>query len=211
MRKKIIILSIVAAVLGLGFNSYAQLANVKRTLENYWFAGDNQVRFGATPNANISYTGGNLVLDVTSGGGQVSIPDGINLGTSNLSVSESLLFEGSMVNSFQTTLQVANPTSDRTVTIPDESGTMALQSDCMSMVASSINPTEQGTSEDYINLIDSSISETESDQDKYIVPVNMVGRNMRALVDVAPGVGNDPWTITLRDDSANTVFDLCHR
>lgn len=40
----------------------------------------------------------------------------------------SLVFEGSSPDNFETTLAVANPTADRTVTLPDVSGTVALES-----------------------------------------------------------------------------------
>ena len=35
-----------------------------------------------------------------------------------------LVFEGSSADDFETTLQVTNPTSDQTITIPNETGTM---------------------------------------------------------------------------------------
>ena len=39
----------------------------------------------------------------------------------------SIVFEGSSVNDFETTLTVTNPTGDRTITLPDATGTIALQ------------------------------------------------------------------------------------
>ena len=36
----------------------------------------------------------------------------------------SIAFEGSTANDFETTLTVTDPTADRTITIPDESGTV---------------------------------------------------------------------------------------
>lgn len=40
----------------------------------------------------------------------------------------SIVFEGSSADAFETTLIVTNPTADRTITLPDSSGTLALQS-----------------------------------------------------------------------------------
>ena len=40
-----------------------------------------------------------------------------------------IIFEGSSVDESQTTLQVTNPTADRTITLPDATGTIALTSD----------------------------------------------------------------------------------
>jgi hypothetical protein len=40
----------------------------------------------------------------------------------------SLLFEGATDNAFETTLAVTDPTADRTITLPDTTGTVALTS-----------------------------------------------------------------------------------
>ena len=41
----------------------------------------------------------------------------------------SILFEGATANDFETTLAVTDPTADRTITLPDATGTVALTSD----------------------------------------------------------------------------------
>ena len=43
--------------------------------------------------------------------------------------SSSILFEGATANDFETTLEVTDPTADRTITLPDATGTVALTSD----------------------------------------------------------------------------------
>ena len=50
----------------------------------------------------------------------------------------SITFEGSSADDYETTLQVTNPTGDRTITFPDASGTVALTSD-ITVSASSTN------------------------------------------------------------------------
>ena len=40
----------------------------------------------------------------------------------------SLVFEGATDNDFETTLAVTDPTADRTITLPDTTGTVALTS-----------------------------------------------------------------------------------
>ena len=40
-----------------------------------------------------------------------------------------IIFEGATADSFETTLQVTDPTADRTITLPDSTGTVALTSD----------------------------------------------------------------------------------
>ena len=48
-------------------------------------------------------------------------------GTVSLDTGVSLVFEGATANSFETTVQVADPTADRTLTFPDSTGTLATQ------------------------------------------------------------------------------------
>jgi hypothetical protein len=120
---------ILAVCLGLVMTSglaIAQLTGIVRFNESHWYVGDRKIQFGDTPNAQISYTGGNLVLDILSGGGKVSIPDGVEFGASNIALSESLVFEGATADAFETTLSVVDPTADRTVSFPNVSGTTLL-------------------------------------------------------------------------------------
>jgi hypothetical protein len=49
-----------------------------------------------------------------------------------VSVANNIVFEGSVVDNFETTLTVQNPTADRTITLPDASGTVALVGDLVS-------------------------------------------------------------------------------
>ena len=44
-------------------------------------------------------------------------------------VTTSVIFEGSTADAFETTLTVVDPTADRTITLPNTSGTVALTSD----------------------------------------------------------------------------------
>ena len=48
-------------------------------------------------------------------------------GTVTLDTGVSLVFEGATANAFETTVQVADPTADRTLTLPDSTGTIATQ------------------------------------------------------------------------------------
>ena len=40
-----------------------------------------------------------------------------------------LIFEGNLANAYETTLTVAEPTADRTITLPNQSGTLATEGD----------------------------------------------------------------------------------
>ena len=42
-----------------------------------------------------------------------------------------IIFEGALANSYETTLTVAEPTADRTVTLPNQSGTVAMDGDAL--------------------------------------------------------------------------------
>lgn len=68
--------------------------------------------------ANDSITIG---TDVVALGGSITAPT-----FTNLNLGASVVFEGATANAFETTLQVEDPTADRTVTIQDASGTVAL-------------------------------------------------------------------------------------
>jgi hypothetical protein len=58
----------------------------------------------------------------------------------------SVVFEGATANNFETTLTVTDPTADRTITLPDATGTVALTSDITSAVdALSTTDIEEGT------------------------------------------------------------------
>ena len=39
-----------------------------------------------------------------------------------------LVFEGATANAYETTLAVTDPTADRTITLPDDTGTVATES-----------------------------------------------------------------------------------
>lgn len=77
---------------------------------------------------------------------------------------------------------------------------------CLQVVVVEINPTEVGATDDYINLVDNSFSTTETDENMFMAPIALKIDNLRAEIDVAPGVGNDQWAITIRDDVASTTL-----
>ena len=59
----------------------------------------------------------------------------------NILLNGDLVFEGSSVDAYETTLTVINPTSDRTVSLPDATGTVALTSDLNKITAKNISET----------------------------------------------------------------------
>lgn len=62
-----------------------------------------------------------------------------------------LIFEGTTPNSFETTLAITDPTSDRTITFPNSTGTVALTSDLSSYLTTSSASTTYVTKNSDIN------------------------------------------------------------
>jgi hypothetical protein len=61
---------------------------------------------------------------------------------------ESIVFEGATANDYETTLAVTDPTADRTITLPNATGTVALTSDITTAVdAITTSVIEEGTNE----------------------------------------------------------------
>ena len=82
----------------------------------------------------IQKTTGNVVKEV-GGAGAVTL----NSVTTAGAISQNditldganLIFEGYQANAFETTLTVAEPTADRTITLPNATGTVALDGDAL--------------------------------------------------------------------------------
>ena len=79
-------------------------------------------------------TSGGVVKEV-GGAGSVTLQDVTTNGaitTNDITLNGSdLIFEGALENAFETTLTVAEPTSDRTITLPNQSGTVAMDGDAL--------------------------------------------------------------------------------
>ena len=79
-----------------------------------------QTDLGAAP-----ATGDTFVINDVSAGGLKEMTVA-NLFTSPTITSPSLIFEGSTADSFETTIAVTDPTADRTITLPNATGTVSL-------------------------------------------------------------------------------------
>ena len=104
----------------------------------------------AIPSA-VSLAAGELAMNVTdgkfytktSGGSVVEVGGAVSVTlqdvTTNGAVTtnditlngSNLVFEGFLENAFETTLTVAEPTADRTITLPNQSGTVAMDGDAL--------------------------------------------------------------------------------
>ena len=91
-------------------------------------AGQTATNISFTPYGNISSTNVQLAIQelddekLAKAGGTVT--GNLEIGTTG-----SLTFEGSTADGFETTLAVTDPTADRTITLPNATGTVALTSD----------------------------------------------------------------------------------
>jgi len=79
-------------------------------------------------------TGGSVVE--VGGAGSVTLADvtGNGASTTNdilLDQGANLVFEGNLANAYETTLTVAEPTADRTITLPNQSGVVAMDGDAL--------------------------------------------------------------------------------
>ena len=75
------------------------------------------------------------VVKEVGGAGAVTLQGVTNIGavtTNDIILNGAdLIFEGNIENAFETTLTVAEPTSDRTITLPNQSGTVAMDGDAI--------------------------------------------------------------------------------
>ena len=77
----------------------------------------------------------NSVVEV-GGAGSVTLQDVMTNGATTttdllLDSGARLVFEGNLANSYETFLTVAEPTADRTITLPNQSGTVAMDGDAL--------------------------------------------------------------------------------
>ena len=80
-------------------------------------------------------TTANAVKEV-GGAGSVTLQDVMTNGATTitnlvLDQGAQLVFEGNLANSYETFLTVAEPTADRTITLPNQSGTIAMDGDAL--------------------------------------------------------------------------------
>ena len=76
----------------------------------------------------LDFSGGSNITTTVSNN-DISIALDASPSVTNLTVGGNIVFEGSTADSFETTLAVTDPTADRTITIPNKTGTVAMTSD----------------------------------------------------------------------------------
>jgi hypothetical protein len=93
-----------------------------------------EIALNITDGKFYTKTSGNVVKEV-GGAGAVTLQGVTNIGattTNDIILNGAdLVFEGNVENAFETTLTVAEPTVDRTITLPNQSGTVAMDGDAI--------------------------------------------------------------------------------
>jgi hypothetical protein len=110
-----------------------------------------------------------------------------------------ITFEGATANDFETTLQVTDPTADRTITLPDASGTVALTTD-ITVSASSTNTFSNKSIALGSNTVTGTISEFNSaltDADFATIAGAETLTNKTLTTPVISSITNGAATLTL--------------
>lgn len=93
----------------------AGLLKIRNSANNAW------VTVGTLASANLG-----LLSSATAASTYLALAGGTVTGTLEIGSAGSLVFEGSTADANETTLAVTNPTADRTITLPDATGTVPL-------------------------------------------------------------------------------------
>jgi|SRR6056300_1339363 len=101
---------------------------------------------GLTVTGNTTITG-NLTVNGTT----------TTVNSSTIEVTNSFTFEGSTADAFETTLGVVDPTADRTINLPNASGTLVLQDTTDTLT----NKTISGSSNTLSNIANSSLTNSD--------------------------------------------------
>ena len=126
------------AKLTVGTNGYILTANTSAATGIEWAA------------APIGYSPPTLGSTQIASGATVTTISGLTLSSptvSGLTISDSsIVVEGATANEFETTLQFTDPTADRTITLPDATGTVALAENVAALSGATFTGAISGTS-----------------------------------------------------------------
>ena len=94
-----------------------------------------EIAMNVTDGKFYTKTSGGVVKEM-GGAGSVTLASVTSNGASTtqdilLDQGANLIFEGNLANAYETTLTVTEPTADRTITLPNSTGTVALDGDAL--------------------------------------------------------------------------------
>jgi len=115
--------------------------------------------------------------------------------TVNPAFGSSIVFEGATANAFETTLQVTDPTADRTITLPDSTGTVVV-ADGSGNVTVSGNLTVNGTT--------TTVNSTEINVTTGLVFEGATANGYETTISVVDPTADR--TITFKDESGTVAF-----
>jgi hypothetical protein len=149
---------------------------------------------GVDINGNLTVSGDTTVVNILAG-----------------AVSNTIQFEGSGADAYETTVGVINPTADRTINFPNTSGTVSLSDTNTTYSAGSlldlsgttfnVDLTEAAeatitVADDYVLFLDGGATGTQSKEKWTDVAASIAGTNITASNGVLSGTGNDNTTYT---------------
>ena len=147
-----------------GTLTFAGTANEVNVVENACLP--NNVTIGMPNDVVIT---GNLTVNGTT----------TTVNSSTIEITNSFTFEGTTSDNFETTLTVIDPTADRTVSLPNESGTVVLQDSTDTLTNKTItNATIDGFNTGTINLTSTDNRIRSSLQVQVILPSNTTYEGM---------------------------------
>jgi hypothetical protein len=95
-----------------------------------------EIALNITDGKFYTKTSSNIVKEV-GGAGAVTLQGATNSGNSTTNDivlnGSNLVFEGQVANAFETSLTAVEPTGDRTITLPNQSGTVAMVDDALAL------------------------------------------------------------------------------
>ena len=109
-------------------------------------------------------------------------------GSGNLEIGNNIIFEGATANAYETTLTVTDPTADRTITLPNKTGNIAVQ-----------------TSDNFLQIED-----TASNPNQLGININAVNSTSRSNLKIGP-YSFDHWIIDVDPDQAEQFSSLYFR
>ena len=110
--------------------TFADLAELPADVKVAYVTDDDSVYalLGSTW-TKLAYNGENFTVDDLTVTGNLTVQGTTTtIDSTTIAVKDKFVFEGATADAHETTLQVAEPTADRTITLPDATGTVALTS-----------------------------------------------------------------------------------
>jgi hypothetical protein len=148
------------------------------------------------PLANPTFTGTVNAAAITLSGDLTVNGTTTTVNSTTINVTNAFVFEGTTADAFETTLTVTDPTADRTITLPDSTGTVQLR-------VADVDDTEIG----YLNGVTSAI-QTQLDGKVDESLFDAKGDLLVASADNTPaklGVGTNGFILTANSAATNGV------